>query len=94
MKESLVTCGFTDSDVDFIFQIVSAVLLLGNLSFDQMSKEMADIEDSSILGTLSQLLQINQEKFHQALTSKELKVGKRNSIVSLKLQDAENSKVL
>uniref|UniRef100_A0A915CYF1 Myosin motor domain-containing protein n=1 Tax=Ditylenchus dipsaci TaxID=166011 RepID=A0A915CYF1_9BILA len=85
LKHSMEAVGFSASSQQKIFGMISAVLLLGNISFIKRpgyhSDENAYVENEELIGIVSQLLNIKTQQLHQALTVRKT-VLKHDTVVS------------
>uniref|UniRef100_A0A6B2KVZ5 Myosin motor domain-containing protein n=1 Tax=Arcella intermedia TaxID=1963864 RepID=A0A6B2KVZ5_9EUKA len=73
------TLGFTDQEVDNIFEILSAVLWLGNTKFTADSSDASELVDSEALNNFCSLLGFAPAKVKEALTREKLQIAMRSS---------------
>ena len=71
---------FHVNEIKGIWNIVAAILHLGNLTFDEKTLDTqknvpCTIENEKLLATISELLCVDSEKLRMALTSKTRKIG-------------------
>ena len=65
--ESFRILGFNENEVEFIFKIISAILLLGNVKFITKNENI-EIEPKEIFNNICDLLSIKNEELFKAFT--------------------------
>ncbi|RIA92287.1 Glycosyltransferase Family 2 protein [Glomus cerebriforme] len=91
LRASLKILGFKSRTVGQIFQILSAILLLGNIEFVSYGKakdEAATIKNHNILDLVAQYLGVPAFKLEQTLTYKTKCIGKELCTVFLNAEAA------
>ncbi|CAI2172505.1 17453_t:CDS:2 [Funneliformis geosporum] len=95
LRSSLKTLGFKSRTVMQIWQILSAILLLGNIEFISHGKakdEAADIKNQPILDLVAQYLGVPAYKLKQTLTYKTKYIGKELCTVFLNAEAASEQR--
>lgn len=75
LKSALKICGFKAKTVTQIFQLLAAILHLGNLQFvdnreGDMAEETCSVKNTKVLETVSAMLGVSPSKLETALTYK------------------------
>ncbi|CAD5209411.1 unnamed protein product [Bursaphelenchus xylophilus] len=85
LKHSMDAVGFSNSSQQKIFGIISAVLLLGNVTFVERpgyhSDENAYVQNAELVDVVSELLGIKANQLNQALTMRRT-VLKKDTVIS------------
>ncbi|MES1918943.1 motor activity, variant 2 [Bonamia ostreae] len=76
LLNSMESIGFTQSEIENVFKLVSCILLLGNLNFSKSKEEMAKIQN------LAKFLKIDPKNLQTCLSEKTIVVAKRESFCS------------
>ncbi|KAL3866198.1 hypothetical protein ACJMK2_043520 [Sinanodonta woodiana] len=69
LQNAMDLVGFTDEEQQDMFTIVSAVLHLGNLSFEEDDKDAAFIQDQNVMDNVASLLKVDPQELSGTLTS-------------------------
>ncbi|XP_032878103.1 unconventional myosin-XVI [Amblyraja radiata] len=70
VKQALRTLGFSNLEIDSLFLILSAILLLGDIQFLTLTDtETACVSDVQLLEQVAGILQVSPDEFNSALTS-------------------------
>eukprot|EP01132_Coremiostelium_polycephalum_P006082 gene6082-7579_t len=73
-KHAMKVVGITDEEQYEIFRLLSAILLMGNLTFSPAGTG-SSLPDKKLASTISQLLGVEPELFEQALVSRMITTG-------------------
>ncbi|XP_078259021.1 unconventional myosin-XVI [Rhinoraja longicauda] len=70
VKQALRSLGFSNLEIDSLFLILSAILLLGDIQFLTLpDTEAACVSDVELLDQVAGILQVSPDEFNSALTS-------------------------
>mmetsp|Transcript_10617 Transcript_10617/g.19713 ORF Transcript_10617/g.19713 Transcript_10617/m.19713 type:complete len:1963 (-) Transcript_10617:129-6017(-) len=75
LTSGLLSVGINVAQQDVIFRVLSAILSLGNISFDSAegpSGEMAEVEDPKVIVRVAELLGVRSQLLESVLTSRSL----------------------
>lgn len=75
LTSGLISVGINMAQQDIIFRVLSAILSLGNVSFDPVegpSGETAEVEDPKVVGRVAELLGVRHQLLESVLTSRSL----------------------
>ena len=94
VNESLQSLGMSDKTIHHIFQLLSAILHLGNIQFEQHPTEndVAFIKNPSDLEIVANLLSIPPKSLETALLVKQTKIGHEFCTILLDAKSAEDHK--
>jgi len=92
--KSLVTLQFSSELIDMMFQILSAILMLGNIQFDDAVEDGNDVcyvagASSETIMICANLLGVDVDPFSKALTTRIQQVTGRRSIYTIKLSKGQ-----
>lgn len=65
--KSMASLGFSEDDVSFVFEMLSAILNLGNVSFCVDEREECYVSEEESLATVSKLLKIDCDALRDAM---------------------------
>ncbi|XP_053668571.1 unconventional myosin-IXa-like [Anopheles marshallii] len=93
LKQSMEMVGFSAEKQRRLFNVLSAVLLLGNVEFFPKKStyhhdESVQVRNPDVVGLISELLRVKQETLMSALTSKRVKASGETLIMQYKLPEA------
>lgn len=93
LKQSMEMVGFSDIKQQRVFNVLSAVMHIGNVEFCANKKmthydENVVVQNTKVLSIISSLLKVKQETLLNSLTCKRVKASGETLIVSYKLQEA------
>lgn len=82
--EAMRTIGMQEAEIDAVLAVVSAILHLGNINFDENDREVAFIKDTRILDFPAYLLGFQVADLHQKLLTHrmESKWGKSTEVIN------------
>ncbi|EMR11363.1 hypothetical protein PNEG_00390 [Pneumocystis murina B123] len=86
--KAMETIGLTLSDKDNIFKMLSIILWLGNIQFQEDKEGNAVIYDDAVTKFIAYLMEVDEKSINKALTSRVLetqKSGRRRSIYDVPL---------
>ncbi|KTW30754.1 hypothetical protein T552_00466 [Pneumocystis carinii B80] len=86
--KAMETIGLTLTDKDNIFKMLSIILWLGNIQFQEDKEGNAVIYDAAVTKFIAYLMEVDEESINKALTSRVLetqKSGRRRSIYDVPL---------
>ena len=95
VENSFLELGFNDYEIEGIFQILSGILLLGNLEFSNENltdNTACHIKTREISEKISNLFEINSEELEKALVWKIREVNKQQILSPLSLKECEGLK--
>ncbi|KAL4501636.1 hypothetical protein ABPG72_018687 [Tetrahymena utriculariae] len=84
VQSSFQSMGFLPDKILTIWQILAAILLLGNIQFTQEEEDKVVIKNKDVMAHISKLLLCDEELIQKALTIKILETGKNQLEVPLK----------
>jgi myosin heavy subunit len=93
LKQSMEMVGFSAEKQRRLFNVLSAVLLLGNVEFFPKKStyhhdESVQVRNPDVVAIISELLKVKQETLMAALTSKRVKASGETLIMQYKLPEA------
>lgn len=92
LKSALKVCGFKAKTVTHIFQLLAAILHLGNLQFmentDSLAQEACAVKNTDILDIVAVMLGVSPSKLETCLTYKLKMIGKEVCTIFLNPQAA------
>ncbi|XP_055305259.1 unconventional myosin-IXa-like isoform X2 [Sitodiplosis mosellana] len=93
LKQSMEMVGFSAEKQRRLFNVLSAVLLLGNVEFFPKKStyhhdESVQVRNIEVVGLISELLKVKQDTLLAALTSKRVKASGETLIMQYKLPEA------
>ncbi|XP_037024477.1 unconventional myosin-IXa-like isoform X2 [Bradysia coprophila] len=93
LKQSMEMVGFSAEKQRRLFNVLSAVLLLGNVEFFPKKStyhhdESVQVRNHVVVGIISELLKVKQDTLLAALTSKRVKASGETLIMQYKLPEA------
>ncbi|KAI8047961.1 P-loop containing nucleoside triphosphate hydrolase protein [Gilbertella persicaria] len=92
LKSALKACGFKAKNVTQIFQLLAAILHLGNLQFtentDTLAQEACVVKNTDVLDIVAVMLGVSPSKLETCLTYKLKLIGKEVCTVFLNPQTA------
>lgn len=93
LKQSMEMVGFSSEKQRRLFNVLSAVLLLGNVEFFPKKStyhhdESVQIRNLDVVSIISELLKVKQDTLLAALTSKRVKASGETLIMQYKLPEA------
>ncbi|XP_031621134.1 unconventional myosin-IXb-like isoform X2 [Contarinia nasturtii] len=93
LKQSMEMVGFSAEKQRRLFNVLSAVLLLGNVEFFPKKStyhhdESVQVRNIDVVGLISELLKVKQDTLLAALTSKRVKASGETLIMQYKLPEA------
>ncbi|PWA29990.1 hypothetical protein CCH79_00009606, partial [Gambusia affinis] len=93
LQQAMEMVGFLTATKKRILSVVSAVLLLGNVTYNQ-SKDTDVLEagPAEVLSSLSQLLMVKQEQLVTTLTKKKVVTATSTVVLSYTLQEAMSAR--
>ena len=80
VRQAMITAGFSTGNVDDIFYLLSGILALGNLNFEEQDDDSVTVSNQHTLDICSQLLQIRPSSLNEALVSHKLYQGTTPSL--------------
>jgi len=96
VQDALKGLNIDSSETDEVFQVVAAILHLGNIEFKDVGDRKCEIHTLDSLNTCASLLSLDPSDLSKALTSKVFKVpGKERdtgTIISLSSQESADSR--
>jgi myosin heavy subunit len=92
LRDAMTVLNFSLAEAEEIMRATVACLHLGNLDFQQNSRDEASIKSTGIIDLVAQLLQVDASKLATSLVSQRKMMG-RESILTLRSQfNAEASR--
>ncbi|VVC86801.1 unnamed protein product [Leptidea sinapis] len=92
LKQSMDMVGFTMDKQRRLFAVLSAVLLLGNVEFQQRKSyhhdEAVGVRNPEVVLLISSLLRVKQETLLAALTSKKARASGETLVINYRLPEA------
>ena len=94
LKQSMEMVGFSYTKQQRVFNVLSAVMHIGNVEFYVNKKgthyfdESVEVQNIKVLGIISSLLKVKEETLLVSLTCKKVKASGETLIVKYKLQEA------
>lgn len=93
LKQSMEMVGFSAEKQRRLFNVLSAVLLLGNVEFFPKKStyhhdESVQVRNIEVVGLISELLKVKEDTLLAALTSKRVKASGETLIMQYKLPEA------
>ena len=85
LRRAMVVLSFLPEEIDAVFVVLSACILLGNVEFD--GNEQASIrkkESLAVVQTIAELVRVEEKEVHKMLLQRKLVVGKDATVVPLK----------
>lgn len=80
VREALSTVGISDENIQNVFRIVSAILMLGNVQISEDDNRIAHIDREDELQVVSDLLQFNFMELKRSLTYRTMTVGRGHRV--------------
>jgi myosin-1 len=74
-KDAMAAMGITDAEIDSVFRITSAVLLLGNVDFKGDDKAAVADSSNGLVQMVASLLQCSQQLLSAALVTRSIQAG-------------------
>ncbi|KAF2750620.1 hypothetical protein M011DRAFT_483560 [Sporormia fimetaria CBS 119925] len=94
--EAMRIIGLSEAEQDNIFRMLSAILWLGNVSFQEDDSGNAAISDQSVVDFVAYLLEVTPAHVNKALTSRVMETsrgGRRGSVYDVPLNPAQATAV-
>lgn len=94
--EAMRVIGLSEAEQDNIFRMLSAILWLGNVSFQEDDSGNAAVADQSVVDFVAYLLEVSPAHVNKAITMRTLetsKGGRRGSIYDVPLNPAQATAV-
>lgn len=89
VESAMATLGFSDQERDSVFEIVAAIILLGDVTFDKASSdEDSKVADAAKVATIAGLLGMDAETLVSALTSREVRTASETVSTPLSVDKA------
>jgi chitin synthase len=96
LKSALKMCGFKAKTVTQIFQVLAAILHMGNLQFmestESLAQEACIVKNSEVLDTVAVMLGVSPSKLETCLTYKLKMIGKEVCTMFLNPQSASEQR--
>jgi chitin synthase len=96
LKSALKVCGFKAKTVTQIFQVLAAILHLGNLQFmesmESLAQEACVVKNTDVLDTVAVMLGVTPSKLETCLTYKLKMIGKEVCTMFLNTQSASEQR--
>ena len=97
MEEALGLCGITDKQIGEIYCILSGILHLGNIYFEDAGNDSAFVSDyvqgqGAGLDAVSQTLMVNKDALNDALLTQVVKIGREEISKTLNTTQADNAR--
>lgn len=83
VQTAMVRLGFSDEDQQTTWQVLAAILHIGNIDFAQSAKDQSKVANPAVLKTISKLLAIDTAALERALTTNELNTVGSKTLVQL-----------
>ena len=75
-KENLKKFNFSEQDIDNIFKIISGILYLGNIKFENLDNDNIEISNEPDFKRAAKFLELDEEKLKEILITHKVKFGK------------------
>jgi len=93
VSKALDSLGFTKPEIDQLFTVCAGVLAIGNITFQSTGDRKCVIKDKSSLSDAAYLLQVNEKKMEEVLTTRKMIVpGQAPITVGLSDSEAKASR--
>ena len=90
VRKAMGSLGFEDAEIDQLWTICAGVLTIGNITFQSTGDRKCSIKDKAALSDAAFLLQVNQGKMEEVLTTRKMVVpGQQPITVGLSDQEAK-----
>lgn len=90
--DAMDAMGIPDKDQESVFQMLAAILHLGELTFTPNAKEEFSASDRDEMKFVSELLEVDAAQLERCLTWKKLEMGSETVNVPLDLQQCNNAR--
>eukprot|EP01102_Stenamoeba_stenopodia_P011541 TRINITY_DN3559_c0_g1_i1.p1 TRINITY_DN3559_c0_g1~~TRINITY_DN3559_c0_g1_i1.p1 ORF type:complete len:962 (+),score=289.09 TRINITY_DN3559_c0_g1_i1:505-3390(+) len=95
VKHGMQTLGFTEDQKSLIFRLIAAILLLGNVTFQEdkanstVGESKIQVANFPVVEKIAELLQVDPYGLKAALTSRQISTGvsRRVSVIHINLDD-------
>eukprot|EP00854_Cymbomonas_tetramitiformis_P018652 gene18652-22267_t len=85
VRESMQTFGFSTEEMKDLFRVLSAILQLGNLCFEDDEEGRAVLVTPAVMENAARLLKVTTPALHRALTERGFTGGRRTSMATVPL---------
>jgi len=91
--KAMEVLGFTESEKDTMWRLVSSICHLGNLPFEANGTDASSLSDKSELEVAAELLKVDSKQLEEGLIRPRIRIGNREIVqTSLNLEKAKASR--